>query len=92
MLVSHNLLDSSAPFGILIRILFLGAATIVVAQLAERFLERYFKQAAARLNVSATKYLALKRLIVALIYAELLYSLSLQRPSCARFLSLFSQV
>ena len=69
MLVSHSLLDSSAPFGILIRILFLGAATIVVAQLAERFLERYFKQAAARLNVSATKYLALKRLIVALIYA-----------------------
>jgi small-conductance mechanosensitive channel len=32
------------------------------------FLERYFKQAATTLNVSATKYLALRRLIVALIY------------------------
>jgi small-conductance mechanosensitive channel len=68
MLVSDNLWDSCAPVGILIRILVLGAATIVAALLAERFLERYLKQAATRLNVSATKYLALRRLIVAAIY------------------------
>jgi hypothetical protein len=57
MLVSDNLLDSSAPLGILIKILLLGAATIVVAKLAKGFLEPYFKQAATRLNVSATKAL-----------------------------------
>jgi len=48
--------------------LLLAAVTIIAARVIETFLDRYLRQAAIRLRVSATKYVALRRIVIAAVY------------------------
>jgi small-conductance mechanosensitive channel len=87
-----DLYDLSSSAGILLRILLFGAVTIIVAQVIETLLERYLRQASIRLKVSPTKYLVLRRLVVAAVYVTgiiiLIYSTpQLQTLSVAIFTS-----
>jgi small conductance mechanosensitive channel len=68
MAFPNDLYDLSSSAGILLRILLFGALTIIVAQVIETLLERYLRQASIRLRVSPTKYLVLRRLVVAAVY------------------------
>jgi small conductance mechanosensitive channel len=68
MTLPNGLYDLNSPASILLRILLFAVVTIIVAQVIETFLERYLRQASIRLRVSATKYLALRRLIIATVY------------------------
>lgn len=88
----NDLYDLSSSAGILLRILLFGAVTIIVAQVIETLLERYLRQASIRLKVSPTKYLVLRRLVVAGVYVTgiiiLIYSTpQLQTLSVAIFTS-----
>jgi small-conductance mechanosensitive channel len=88
----NDLYDLSSSAGILLRILLFGAVTIIVAQVIETLLERYLRQASIRLKVSPTKYLVLRRLVVAAVYVTgiiiLIYSTpQLQTLSVAIFTS-----
>ena len=88
----NDLYDLSSSAGILLRILLFGAVTIIVAQVIETLLERYLRQASIRLKVSPTKYLVLRRLVVAAVYVTgiiiLIYSTpQLQSLSVAIFTS-----
>lgn len=92
MAFPNDLYDLSSTAGILLRILLFGAVTIITAQVIETLLERYLRQASIRLNVSPTKYLVLRRLIVAAVYVTgviiLIYSTpQLQSLSIAIFAS-----
>jgi small conductance mechanosensitive channel len=92
MAFPNDLYDLSSSAGILLRILLFGALTIIVAQVIETLLERYLRQASIRLKVSPTKYLVLRRLVVAAIYVTgviiLIYSTpQLQSLSVAIFTS-----
>lgn len=68
MALPNDLYDLNSPAGIVLKILLLAAVTIIVAQVTETLLERYLRQASIRLRVSATKYLVLRRLVVAAVY------------------------
>jgi len=68
MALPNDLYDLNSAVGIALRILLFAAVTIIVAQVIETLLERYLRQASIRLRVSATKYLVLRRLVVAAIY------------------------
>ena len=68
MALPNELYDINASAGIWLRVILIVAATIIVARFTERFSGRYLQRAATRLRVSATKYIALRRLIIALIY------------------------
>jgi small conductance mechanosensitive channel len=68
MALPNDLYDLNSAAGIALRILLFAAVTIIVAQATETLLERYLRQASIRLRVSATKYLVLRRLVVAAIY------------------------
>jgi small-conductance mechanosensitive channel len=68
MALPNDLYDLNSPVGIALRILLFAAVTIIVAQVIETLLERYLRQASIRLRVSATKYLVLRRLVVAAVY------------------------
>lgn len=68
MTLPNDLYDLNSPAAIALRILLFAAVTIIVAQVIETLLERYLRQAAIRLRVSATKYLVLRRLVIAVIY------------------------
>jgi small conductance mechanosensitive channel len=92
MAFPNDLYDLSSSAGILLRILLFGALTIIVAQVIETLLERYLRQASIRLRVSPTKYLVLRRLVVAAVYVSgviiLIYSTpQLQSLSVAIFTS-----
>ncbi len=92
MAFPNDLYDLSSSAGILLRILLFGALTIIVAQVIETLLERYLRQASIRLRVSPTKYLVLRRLVVAAVYVTgviiLIYSTpQLQSLSVAIFTS-----
>ena len=92
MAFPNDLYDLSSSAGILLRILLFGALTIIVAQVIETLLERYLRQASIRLRVSPTKYLVLRRLVVAAVYVTgiiiLIYSTpQLQTLSVAIFTS-----
>jgi small-conductance mechanosensitive channel len=92
MAFPNDLYDLSSSAGILLRILLFGAVTIIVAQVIETLLERYLRQASIRLKVSPTKYLVLRRLVVAAVYVTgiiiLIYSTpQLQTLSVAIFTS-----
>ena len=50
------------------RVLLFAAITIIAARVIETFLDRYLRQAAIRLRVSATRYIALRRLVIAAVY------------------------
>ncbi|MEI7827748.1 MAG: mechanosensitive ion channel domain-containing protein [Euryarchaeota archaeon] len=68
MALPNDLYDLNSPAGIALRILLFSAVTIIAAQIIETLLERYLRQASMRLRVSATKYLVLRRLVVAAVY------------------------
>jgi small-conductance mechanosensitive channel len=68
MTLPSDLYNLNSPAGIALRILLFAAVTIIVAQVIETLLERYLRQASIRLRVSATKYLVLRRLVIAAIY------------------------
>jgi small-conductance mechanosensitive channel len=92
MAFPNDLYDLSSSASILLRILLFAAVTIIVAQVIETLLERYLRQASIRLKVSPTKYLVLRRLVVAAVYITgviiLIYSTpQLQTLSVAIFTS-----
>ncbi|MFZ0925154.1 MAG: mechanosensitive ion channel domain-containing protein [Halobacteriota archaeon] len=68
MVLPNDLYDLNTPAGILLRVLLFAAITIIAARVIETFLDRYLRQAAIRLRVSATKYIALRRLVIAAVY------------------------
>jgi small-conductance mechanosensitive channel len=68
MVLPNDLYDLNTPAGILLRVLLFAAITIIAARVIETFLDRYLRQAAIRLRVSATKYIALRRLAIAAVY------------------------
>ncbi len=68
MVVPNDLFDINSPIGILLRAIIIIAAAIIVAQFLEFFFARYLQQAATRLKVSPTKYVALRRFVIALVY------------------------
>jgi len=92
MSLPNDLYDLSSSAAILLRILLFGAVTIIAAQVIETLLERYLRQASIRLKVNPTKYLVLRRLVVAAVYLTgiiiLIYSTpQLQSLSVAIFTS-----
>ncbi len=68
MAFPNDLSDVNSTAAILLRVVVIIAVTIIVARFFEIFSNRYLQQAATRLKVNPTKYVALKRLIIALIY------------------------
>jgi small-conductance mechanosensitive channel len=68
MVLPNDFYDLNTTAGILLRVLLLAAVTIIAARVIETFLDRYLRQAAIRLRVSATKYVALRRLVIAAVY------------------------
>ena len=68
MVLPNDLYDLNTPAGILLRVLLFAAITIIAARVIETFLDRYLRQAAIRLRVNATKYIALRRLVIAAVY------------------------
>ncbi|MGA3199898.1 MAG: mechanosensitive ion channel domain-containing protein [Halobacteriota archaeon] len=68
MVLPNDFYDLNTPAGILLRVLLFAAITIIAARVIETFLDRYLRQAAIRLRVSATKYIALRRLVIAAVY------------------------
>ncbi|MFZ0010980.1 MAG: mechanosensitive ion channel domain-containing protein [Halobacteriota archaeon] len=68
MALPNDLYDLNTPAAILLRVLLFAAVTIIAARVIETFLDRYLRQASIRLRVSATKYIALRRLIIAAVY------------------------
>ncbi len=68
MVVPSDLYDVNSTTGILLRVVVIIAVAIIVARFFEVFSNRYLQQAAVKLKVNPTKYVALKRLILALIY------------------------
>jgi len=68
MVLPNDLYDLNTPAGILLRVLLFAVVTIIAARVIETFLDRYLRQAATRLRVSATKYVALRRLVIAAVY------------------------
>jgi len=68
MVLPNDLYDLNTPASILFRVLLLAAITIIAARVIETFLDRYLRRAATRLRVTATKYIALRRLVIAAIY------------------------
>ena len=68
MVLPNDLYDLNTPASILLRVLLLAAITIIAARVIETFLDRYLRRAATRLRVSATKYIALRRLVIAAVY------------------------
>jgi small-conductance mechanosensitive channel len=92
MALPNDLYDLNSTAGVVLRILLFAVVTIIVAQAIDIVLERYLRQASTRLRVSATKYLALRRLVVATVYTAgaiiLIYSTpQLQTLSVAIFTS-----
>jgi small-conductance mechanosensitive channel len=68
MVLPNDLYDLNTPASILLRVLLFAAITIIAARVIETFLDRYLRQAAIKLRVSATKYIALRRLVIAAVY------------------------
>ena len=68
MVLPNDFYDLNTTAGILLRVLLLAAVTIIAARVIETFLDRYLRQAAIRLRVSATKYVALRRIVIAAVY------------------------
>ena len=68
MALPNDLYDLNTPAAILLRVLLFAAVTIIAARVIETFLDRYLRQAAIRLRVSATKYVALRRIVIAAVY------------------------
>jgi len=68
MALPNELYDINSAAGIWLRVILIVAATIIVARFTETFFGRYLGRAATRLRVSSTKYVALRRLVIALIY------------------------
>src|SRR5660397_181365 len=68
MTFPNDLYDLNSTAGLLLRVLLFAVVTIIIAQVIERLLERYLRQASIRLKVSPTKYLVLRRLVVAGVY------------------------
>jgi small-conductance mechanosensitive channel len=92
MTFPNDLYDLNSTAGLLLRVLLFAVVTIIIAQVIERLLERYLRQASIRLKVSPTKYLVLRRLVVAGVYVTgviiLIYSTpQLQSLSIAIFTS-----
>ncbi len=92
MAFPNDLYDVNSTAAILLRVVVIIAVTIIVARFFEVFSNRYLQQAAIRLKVNPTKYVALKRLIIALIYIVAVMALialtpQLQSLSVALFAS-----
>jgi small conductance mechanosensitive channel len=68
MTFPNDLYDLNSTAGLLLRVLLFAVVTIIIAQVIERLLERYLRQASIRLKVNPTKYLVLRRLVVAGVY------------------------
>ncbi|MDD1721292.1 MAG: mechanosensitive ion channel family protein [Euryarchaeota archaeon] len=92
MAFPNDLYDVNSTAAILLRVVVIIAVTIIVARFFEVFSNRYLQQAAIRLKVNPTKYVALKRLIIASIYIVAVMALialtpQLQSLSVALFAS-----
>ncbi|MGZ4907423.1 MAG: mechanosensitive ion channel family protein [Halobacteriota archaeon] len=68
MVVPNDLYDVNSTIGILLRVVIIIAAAIIVARFLEVLFDRYLQQATTKLKVNPTKYVALKRFVIALIY------------------------
>ena len=68
MTLPNDLYDLNTPAGIALRIVLFAAVTIIAARVIETLLDRYLRQASVRLRVSAGRYIALRRLIIAAVY------------------------
>ena len=68
MALPNDLFDLNTQAAIVLRVLLLAAVTIIAAQVIEKLLNGYLRQASTRLRVSPTKYIALRRLVIAAIY------------------------
>ncbi len=92
MVVPSDLYDLNSTAGILLRVVIIIAAAVIVARFLEIFFARYLQQAATKLKVSPTKYVVLKRFVIALVYVIALMVLltsipQLQSLSVALFAS-----
>jgi len=68
MALPNDLYDLNPLVAIMLRVLLIAIATIIAARVVDAILDRYLRQASIRLRVSATKYIALRRLIIAAVY------------------------
>ncbi|MGZ4937502.1 MAG: mechanosensitive ion channel family protein [Halobacteriota archaeon] len=80
MAFPNDLYDVNSPVGIVLRGIIIIAAAVIVARFFEVFFARYLQQAATKLKVSPTKYVVLKRFVIALIYVIALMVLITSTP------------
>ncbi len=80
MVIPNDLYDLNSTAGIVLRVVIVAAAAVVVARFVELFFARYLHHAATRLKVNPTKYIALRRFVIALIYISALLVLITATP------------
>ncbi len=88
-----DLYDINSPAGIVLRAIIIIAAAVIVARFIEVFFDRYLRQAATKLKVSPTKYVVLKRFIIAVIYVIAFMVLITSTPQLqSLYLAVFASV